>query len=96
MSDVIIKWGEDIYELVGQVFLDGEEQSGVSQINLTQGTIVRGYRGELFEFCQVKTSSGYVFDTEADDFVLEVVEGEIRIVWTDQKEARAWLAKHGQ
>jgi hypothetical protein len=96
MTDVVIKPGDWVYSLIANVFLDGLPQRGVVEINLTQGTLVRGYRGPPQKPHHVMNAHGYVFDTEEEDFVLETVEGLILRKWTDEAKARIWLARHGQ
>lgn len=95
MTDVVIKWGEWPWQLVVEVHLDGEIQRGVNTVNLTQGTVYRGYRGELLTGRQQKLDSGYVWDPDADDFVMETVKGDVYVIWRDLDKAREWLAKHG-
>lgn len=96
MSDTIIKGGDYAYRMIQNIFLDGEQQRGVVEINLTQGTITRGYRGPLLGPDQVYHPTGYVFDMSEEMFVRETVQGLVLIRWCDHERARKWLAKHSQ
>lgn len=96
MSDVIIKIGEWPSPIIDNVFLDGIAQRGLGEINLTQGYVRRAYRGKPFFKHHYKMDSGYVWDPEIDDYVMETAFGEVFVKWIDVEKARVWLAKHGQ
>jgi hypothetical protein len=76
------------------VLLDGHQQFYVTEVNLSAGTLVRGYNGEPKNEHQTKLANGLVFDREKEDFVLETLRGDIFIKRTDKEKARQWLARH--
>jgi len=94
MPDLVIEYGTQEWNLVRFVFFNGDVQFRVASINFTKGCITRPYTGPCLNEDQVKVGPGYVFDTIADDFILETVCGEVTVEWTDKAAGQAWMRHH--
>lgn len=74
-KSTVIGWDECRGDLV--VMLNGVVQRGVCAADPVDGWVERGYQGPFFKDHQWRSAGGFVFDTDADDFVIERVEGRV-------------------
>ena len=80
--------------LADEITLDGEVQRGVQEIG--QGWLVRAVRGPDGNPRHKPVGpNGYLFDQDAEEFILERVTGKIEVSWKNVGRAREFLEAAG-